>query len=254
VALRLLEVIRDQDVPMEVLEDEDPAVTMPRRLGLSDVVERQIRAYRADVKRRVHLSDTEIRDLFRLVIRRPDAEEIFYKVGRVLAGDEPRRAWRRMLPARVATALARRRVRRRLKHLFGRSVGGFGRGSFFVEGRALLFIDADPGGDACFFLTGFCEAILEQVAGRPATVTHSLCQGRKDHLCRWEGVLEEAVQDARRDVPTELKAEGPEDDGAALDALPADDIVDTSDDSSDDTPEENPAVIYDEDEEAPRFL
>ena len=35
VALTLLEVIRFQDAPTEVLESEDPSHTMPRRLGLS---------------------------------------------------------------------------------------------------------------------------------------------------------------------------------------------------------------------------
>jgi hypothetical protein len=39
VALTLLEVIRAQDLPTEVLEQEDTSVTLPRRLGLSDVVE-----------------------------------------------------------------------------------------------------------------------------------------------------------------------------------------------------------------------
>lgn len=203
VALRLLEVIRDQDVPGEVLEEENPTVTMPRRLGLSDVVERQIRSYRDDVRRRVRLSDSEVRDLFRLVIRRPDSEEIFYKVGRTLAGDEPRRAWRRRLPASVALTLARGRVRRRLKRLFGRRIGGFGRSGFSIEGRALLFIEADPGGDACALLSGFCEAVLEQVAGRVAHVTHSRCQARKDDQCRWEARLEDPVRDARRDVSAE---------------------------------------------------
>jgi hypothetical protein len=197
VALRLLEVIRDQDVPVEVLEEEDPAVTMPRRLGLSDVVERQIRSYRDDVRRRVRLTDVELRDLIRLVIRRPDAGEIFYKVGRTLAGGDRRRPWRRLLPAGVAVAMARGRVRRRLKHLFGRRLGGFDGSGFSIEGRSLLFIEADPGGEACEFLSGFCEAILEQVAGRRARVVHTRCQGRKDDQCRWEGSLDEPIRDAR---------------------------------------------------------
>ena len=201
VALRLLEAIRDQDVPVEVLEEEDPTVTMPRRLGLSDVVERQIRSYRDDVRRRVRLSDAEVRDLFRLVIRRPDSEEIFYKTGRLLAGDEPRQAWRRRLPGRLALTFARGRVRRRLKRLFGRRIGGFGRGGFSIEGRSLIFIEADPGGEACAFLAGFCEVILEQVAGRAAHVTHSLCQGRQDDQCRWEGRLEDPVKDVRAETP-----------------------------------------------------
>ncbi|HSG08181.1 MAG TPA: hypothetical protein VLA36_07480 [Longimicrobiales bacterium] len=191
VALRLLEVMRDQDVPTEVLQDEDPVITMPRRLGLSDVVGKQIRTYREDVRKGSRLSDDEFRDLLRLVIRRPDAEEIFFKVGESLAGEGQSR-WRHRLPKRLVLALARARVRSRLKFLFGRRMGGFGRGSFSVEGRSLLFIQADPGGDACALLTGLCKGAIESVSGRGASVTHSLCQSRKDALCRWEGDLLDA--------------------------------------------------------------
>lgn len=189
VALRLLEALRDLDHPGEILEDENPSVTMPRRLGLSDVVERQIRTYREDVKRRARLTDAEIRDLFRLVTRRPDAKEIFLRAGRILADAEEPRAWRRVMPRTVALALARSRVRRRLAALFGRRIGGFGRGHFSVEGRALLFIEADPGGDACSLVSGLCEATLGHATGRTARVAHVLCQARGDALCRWEGTL-----------------------------------------------------------------
>jgi hypothetical protein len=179
--------IRDQDVPGEILEAENPTQTMPRRLGLSDVVDRKIRTYREDVKKRVRLSDGEILDLFRLVIRRPDAEEVFYGTGRLLgAMDHPRR-WTRVVPRRVQYAVARARVRRRLKRLFGRRIGGFGRGPFTVEGRALVFIEGDPGGEACHFLSGFCREILEQTGGGGVELKHTLCQGRGDDQCRWEG-------------------------------------------------------------------
>lgn len=206
-ALRLLEVVRDQDLPVEILQDEDPTVTMPRRLGLSDVVERQIRTYRTDVRRRTRLTDEEVRDLFRLVIRRPDAEEIFYRVGKLLAGREVSAGWTRATPRRLALAVARSRVRRRLKALFGRRMGGFVRGRFAVEGRSLLFIEADPGGDACFFLSGLCEAILEGTTGRAAKVSHTLCQSRGDALCRWEGSLV--------DAPTVVPPEGAVEEGAS---------------------------------------
>ncbi len=199
-ALRLLEGLRDLDHPGEILEDENPSVTMPRRLGLSDVVERQIRAYGEDVKRRARLTDGEIRDLFRLVTRRPDAKEIFLRAGRTLADALERRAWRRLVPRRVALALARSRVRRRLTALFGRRIGGFGRGTFSVEGRSLLFIEADPGGDACSLVSGLCEATLEQATGRPARVAHVLCQARGDALCRWEGSLSDRPATATGDA------------------------------------------------------
>lgn len=192
VALRLLEVMRDQDVPPELLEEEDTTVTLPRRFGLSDVVGRQIRSFREDGRKGARLTDGEIHDLFRLVIRRPDADEIFFKVGRSLAGGRGAR-WRRLLPHRMAVALARSQVRRRLRSLFGRRVGGFGRGAFCIEGRALLFIEADPGGDACALVTGLSQATMEQASGRRARVTHSLCQSRGDALCRWEGDLLEVT-------------------------------------------------------------
>lgn len=189
VALRLLEVLRDLDLPREILEAEDPSQTMPRRLGLSDVVDRQIRTYRDDVRKRQRLTDSEVRDLFRLVIRRPDAEEIFLRAGRTLAGRDERKGWKKILPRRITLALARTRVRRRLNTLFGRRMGGFGRGAFSVEGRSLIFIEADPGGDACALVSGLCEAVLEQATGHLARVHHVLCQSRGDALCRWEGTL-----------------------------------------------------------------
>lgn len=196
VGLTLLQVIRDQDLPGEVLESEDPSVTMPRRLGLSEVVERQIRQYREAVRRRRRISDVEVRDLVRLVIRRPDAEEVFFKAGRRLAGGGGAPGWRRFLPRTLVFALARRRVETRLKRLFGRRIGGFGRGPFTMEGRALIFFQSDPGGDACHFLSGFCESVLQRYAGREARVVHSRCQARQDEICRWTILAEEAVSEA----------------------------------------------------------
>ncbi len=206
VALRLLEVLRDQDVPPEVLEEEDPTVTMPRRFGLSDVVERQIRTYRSHRRHGVRLTDEEVLDLFRLVIRRPDSEEIFHGAGRTLAGTERPGGWRRLLPKPLAYAAARARVRRKLKALFGRRIGGFARGPFSIEGRSLFFIQADPGGDACAFLSGFCEAVLEQASSRPGRMVHSLCQSRGDPLCRWEGVLVDQPAAAAAGQPAESES------------------------------------------------
>lgn len=192
VALRLLEVIRDRDLPREFLEDEDPSRTMPRRFGLSDVVERQIRTYREDARRGGRLTDDEVRQLFRFVIRRPDGEEIFHQAGRLLASGERSRRWSRALPRRVRFAMARARARRRLAKLFGRAIGGFGRGPFAIEGRALFFIESDPGGDACHLLSGFCQELVEHTLGAAARVTHTHCQAKGDALCRWEAEVADA--------------------------------------------------------------
>ncbi len=185
-ALRLLEAIRAQDLPPEVFEDEDPTVTMPRRLGLSNVVEKQIRFYREYVRRRIRITDAEVRDLFRLVIRRPDGGQIFRRLGEALGGEGLSPGWRSRLRGGLAMTMARRRTARILKRLFGRRMGGFGRGSFSLEGRALLFIQADPGGDACELVSGLCEAVVRSTTGGNERVVHTLCQARGDSLCRWE--------------------------------------------------------------------
>ena len=162
VALTLLEVLRHQDRPEEVLESEDTTITMPRRLGLSEVVDTQIRRYREEARRGGRISDDEVKDLVRLFIRRPDAEELFFRVGRTLAGEKGKPSWKKALPGALSYALARRSVGRRLRRLFGRRVGGFAAGPFTLEGRALVLIQCDPGGDACQILTGFCQAMLDR--------------------------------------------------------------------------------------------
>jgi len=185
VALAILETIRAQDLPAEVLDSENPSVTMPRRLGLSEVVDRQIARYRDDARRRLRVSDEELRDLIQLAIRRPDSEEIFFLVGGELVGGGGE-GLRRIVPRRLGYFLARRALRRRLRNLFGRRLGGFAQGSFAFEGRALPFIRADPGGDACALVSGLAQAIVSRYVGDGALVLHVACQARGDPLCRWE--------------------------------------------------------------------
>ena len=186
VALRLLEALRDQDLPAELLQDEDPSRTMPRRFGLSVVVYRQIRAFQRDARMGARLTDEEVDVLFRFVIGWPDGRDVFKHVGRSLADARSFRGVHRILPTGLRFAMARSRVRKRLKHLFGRPIGGFAPGRFSIEGRSLLFVESDPSGEACHLLVGFCQALVERVTGEPVTVRQTLCQARGDALCRWE--------------------------------------------------------------------
>lgn len=192
VALTLLETIKTQDLPPEVLEDENVTITMPRRLGLSEVVETQIHRYRGEVRRRRRIMDSEASDLMRLVVRRPDSDEVFLEVGRRLAGQEmkPRRLVK-ALPRRLNYALARRRIGRRLAGLFGRRVGKFSPGPFALEGQIDLFLEGDPGGSACEIISGFCGAVLAEYTGIENSVLHEECRGRNGTSCRWSVVVEE---------------------------------------------------------------
>ena len=188
VALVLLEVIKEQDRPTEILEDENPTQTLPRRLGLSDVIEAQIRRYREDAKGRRKLSDDELRDLFQLVLRRPDANRVFFLAGARIVGDvrrPPRLA--RLFPRAMAFSRAKREVIRTFKHLFGRRMGAFAPGGFVLEGAGLFFFQSDPRGHACNFVTSMCEEIIRRHFGRGARVSHTICQSRGDSTCRWVG-------------------------------------------------------------------
>ena len=183
VALTLLEVIQAHDRPFEVFEEEDTSVTIPRRLGLSDVVERRVRNYQTETRRGRKISDQEFGDLIRLVIKRPDARAIFMECGVRLAGKSTRNP--KWTPRRLAVRIARRRVRRRLQALFGRRIGGFGDGAFTLEGRSLLFMQSDPGGAACALVSGMCSATLSRVLPDAPSIDHTSCEARGDTLCRW---------------------------------------------------------------------
>ena len=198
VVLTLLEVIRRLDSPTEVLEAEDLSLTMPRRLGLSEVIEDQIRRYREEVKRKERISDDEFRDLVRLVVRRPDSEDVFFQSGNILAGDARPLRWRRVLPQPLGYGLVRRQTRRDLAKLFGRRIGGFGPGPFLLEACAHLLIASDPGGDACQLLTGFTQATVQRYCGSKTHIAHTLCEGRGDPFCRWTVLAEERPQEERR--------------------------------------------------------
>jgi len=183
VALTILEVIQASDRPFEVFEEEDTSITMPRRLGLSDVVERRIRNYRDESKRGSKISEEEFSDLVRLVVRRPDARAVFLECGARLAGKPPRQS--KILPRKVGFALAKRKVGKTLRALFGRRVGGFSDAGFVLEGRSLLFIQSDAGGDACSIVSGLCSATLGGSVQDPPTIAHIACEARGDAYCRW---------------------------------------------------------------------
>jgi hypothetical protein len=90
----------------------------------------------------------------------------------------------------VGFLVARRTARRRLRRLFGRRFGSFTPGPFALEGRSLLLWQADSGGDACAFVTGFCQGVLASVVGEHRTVVHNRCQARGDDTCRWSVAAE----------------------------------------------------------------
>lgn len=184
VALALLEVIQQQDHPSEVFEDENVSQTMPRRLGLSEVIDSQVRLHRENVRKRRKLSDSELAELMRLVIKRPDAPEVFFEAGARLAAGLTGGTVR-ALPRKVRTMVVKRRVRSRLKKLFGQRIARFVSGAFVLEGVEAPFAQVDPGGHACQVITGFCQTALSEALEQQTLVVEQACETRGDSACRW---------------------------------------------------------------------
>ena len=190
VALALLEVIQQQDSPTEVFQDEDVSATMPRRLGLSEVVDRQVRLQRDNARKGRRLSDSELIELMRLVMKRPDAPEVFFEAGARL-GSGLMGGGARVLPKGLRTSLVKRRVSRRLKRLFGRRIGLFQSGPFAFEGSGTPFAQVDTSGSACQVVAGVCQQALSDGWGRDVLVVEQACEARGDTACRWAWVEEE---------------------------------------------------------------
>jgi hypothetical protein len=186
VGLTILEQIRAQDRPAEVLEDEDLATTLPRRLGLNDVVDSRIRSYQDASRKKVRVGESEIWDLIGLVARRPDSDVIFRGVGSALAKQvRPRRSYRRLLRKGFLGSRSRSRLGRALGRLIGRSVGRFEKGSFTFVSADPFFLESDPGGEVCHIVSGFLEESLREYARRPADVIYGREVGLEGAQYRW---------------------------------------------------------------------
>ncbi|HEU0013458.1 MAG TPA: V4R domain-containing protein [Longimicrobium sp.] len=190
--LLLLETMRDMDRPEEVLEGENLAASMPRRLGLSDVVYTQIHRFREETKKKSLQTPAVVEDLIRLVIRRPDADEIFEEAGRRMA----RRAWAerpavrrrmaRLLPSGMAVKAAAKGARRLLAELAGAAAVEVEPRPVTVRLRgSIMTSNADPGGAACAFYTGVLAELMTEYTGRKYAAKHTRCHTRGADACEW---------------------------------------------------------------------
>lgn len=86
VAVALFESLRALDLPEEILKEEDITLTMPRRLGLSQVVDAEMRRLQQLSKRGGRIEPGTWEGLLSLVARRPDAAVVGRRAGLELAG------------------------------------------------------------------------------------------------------------------------------------------------------------------------
>lgn len=189
--LALLEAVRAHDRPDEVLEDEDLTVSLPRRFGLTGVVDTQIRQFEAAQRAGKNVRLDDVVNLMRLVLRRPDASLIMEDTGRRFANWHFERrsvATRKMyakLPTRLASIAATRAIRKSLKLVKAGGVITVTRQPFHVRIEQCLCPRIDPNGSVCPLLTGLLQEQLRQYTRQPGTVSHAVCTSNNNGRCEW---------------------------------------------------------------------
>lgn len=189
--LAILESVRHHDRPAEVLEDEDLTASLPRRLGLTGVVESQIHRYKVARKRRERIPFADVADLLRLVLRRPDSEAILREAGHDLARHHGRKFLYRLatLARVVPDALSARIAVRTLRRLMRRIGGGVPlrvtRTPLRVEVDGPVTARADKYGVACILYGAAIEEAYQHATGTRPAVAHIECEAKGDERCVW---------------------------------------------------------------------
>ncbi len=190
--LILLETMRDRDRPEEVFEEEDISLSLPRRLGLSEVIRVQINRLEGEVRQRRQQIASQVEDLFRLVIRRPDADEIFLDAGVRVANHywaERSGGYKRsiaVLPRPLSLIAAQWAGRRMFRELVGPTRVRISRRPLNLRIERSLSARADPGGAACAIYSGAFGQLLELYTGRRYRVLHPVCATKRaGQACEW---------------------------------------------------------------------
>ena len=191
IALAILEALRTIDTPEEVLEDEAFAYSLPRRLGLNDVVENQMRRY-ADLRRRGHtLELSELDSLVALIGRREDARTVFDAAGTQLANDHfsgqslARRAGRTISPKILKRRMLVRSMERIARALSpGAEIQTEMTPPTLKVGGGVL-ANSGGAGAGCEMLTAAVRVAAEMYCGADAAVETVSCEGTGGESCVW---------------------------------------------------------------------
>lgn len=191
-AVALLEATRSHDRPGEVLEEEDLSASLPRRLGLSGVIETQIHRYETAAKARRRLPFDEFVSLLKLVLRRPDAEAILREAGARVAKRQFDASPKfyvgmvRVLPRAIGFVIVARRARKLLRNITGTD-------HVDVRGRPLTAhlhqpptAMLEPVGTSCALYGAAFEEIVTLNVGKKARVVHSRCVINGGSICEWK--------------------------------------------------------------------
>jgi bacteriochlorophyll 4-vinyl reductase len=190
--LALLQSTRAHDRPSEVLEDENLSASLPRRLGLSGVIETQIYRYETSARSGKRVPSEEFNNLLKLMLRRPDAETILRETGARVAQrqfESVPPSWLKVLRF-MPRALMLRAIRRATSRLF-RNIAGTT--DVLVSGKPIharinkpQTARLEPAGVACALYGSAFEEIASLYLGRKARVQQTKCVTTGADYCEWQ--------------------------------------------------------------------
>jgi hypothetical protein len=189
--LALLESVRAHDRPGEILEDEDLSVSLPRRLGLTGVVERQMNQYHQAARRGKKVSLDDVAGLTHLVLRRPDAEPIMRETGQRIARthfQKVPKAWMRVLralPKGAVFAGLRRSSRRMLSKFLAEDGLEVSAKPLSLRTTTSVAAQIDPSGIMCVMYSGALEELALLYTETRPNVVHHICKTRGNSYCEW---------------------------------------------------------------------
>lgn len=189
--LVLLQVIQRQDTPPELLPEEDAGSLFPQRLGLSGVVERQIRVFSRLARQRRGVEESQVAGLLELIVRRPDADEIFEAAGKTLAGFQlsGTTGWLLRFSRHLPQAMQQRAVMRAIRGVHGTILIAddleIDAGPIEIRATDPLTVRVQADRTACTLYGSLAGGLLELSGSAPTAVLHPACQGRGDERCVW---------------------------------------------------------------------
>lgn len=188
----LLEATRSHDRPGEVLEDEDLSISLPRRLGLSGVIENQIFRYETAARagRRIQLE--EFVSLLKLVLRRPDAGAILHEAGARVATRQFDQtpgffiALMRVLPRALAFVFVARAARKLVRNITGSRHVDVRSKPLVVQLHQPVTARLEPVGVSCALYGSAFEEITSLYLRKRTRVSHSRCVINGGSICEWK--------------------------------------------------------------------
>jgi predicted hydrocarbon binding protein len=188
----LLRAVQRQDTPPELMAEESPGSMFPHRLGLSGVIDEQIRQFRRRARWRRRVDKGQVRALLELIARRSDAREVFSAAGRELAsihfsGPLGRmRRFARRLPETLRRRAALRALRKANDAFTVAADTTVNASPLQVRATDSLTAQVGGAGLACQVYASLAANTFELIGGLPMEVAHTSCQALGDEACVWE--------------------------------------------------------------------